>query len=175
MVFVNSIYGYFDVFKRNNRFLRYFCIILGFIKIDALGEFIYNKLMVEEFKIIRPVGMKPKPDKYEEKVAELLAVKFQSDVAFVLRGSNTTPDVFVVKTKKYWEIKNIRGDGRHAVENNMRQASKQAKNLVISLLKPSKIETTRTESRIRFVLKTTNIKLEHVLLVTKTGKVIDIR
>lgn len=29
--------------------------------------------MSKNFNIIRPVGLKPKPDKYEERVAELLA------------------------------------------------------------------------------------------------------
>ena len=175
MLFVNSIYGHFGYFKWNDRIFRYFCMILEFIKIDRQKDFIYNEIMVKEFKIIRPVGMKPKPDKYEEKVAELLAVKLQSDIAFVLRGSSTTPDIFLLKTKKYWEIKNIKGDGRHTIENNIRQASKQSKNIVISLLKSSNLAASRIESKIRYVLKTTNVKVDHTLLVTKTGKVIDIK
>lgn len=78
--------------------------------------------------------MKPRPDKYEERVAELCAEYFKSDVAFVMRGSQTTPDIQVLKTRTYWEIKSIKGKGRHMIENNLRRASKQSKNVIISLL-----------------------------------------
>lgn len=131
--------------------------------------------MSKNFNIIRPVGLKPKPDKYEERVAELLAEKFQSDIAFVLRGTRTTPDILVVKTGEYWKIKNIRGSGKHAIEDNLRKASKQSKNVIISLLKPSELTAARVQSRVQHLLKTTNIKLNRVLLVTRSGKIIDIK
>lgn len=131
--------------------------------------------MTETYHIIRPVGLKPMPDKYEEKVAELCAKWLRSDVAFVLRSGRTTPDLKVLKTNQFWEIKNIKSDGKHAIEDNLRKANKQADNLVVSLLRSSTRDYTRAESRIRHMLKYTNVKFSRVLLITKSGKVIDIK
>ena len=131
--------------------------------------------MTETYNIIRPVGLKPAPDKYEEKVAELCAKWFHSDIAFVLRSGHTTPDIKVLKTGQFWEIKNIKSDGKHTIEDNLRKANKQADNLIVSLLRSSTKDYARTESRIRYVLKNTNVKFTGVLLVTKAGKVVDIK
>lgn len=126
--------------------------------------------MGKNYNIIRPADMKPRPDKYEERVAELCAEYFKSDVAFVLRGTQTTPDIRVLKTGAYWEIKNIKGKGRHAVEDNLRKASKQSNRIIISLLMASKLDTHRVEGRIRSVLATRRMPIESVLLITKAGK-----
>jgi len=74
------------------------------------------------------------PDKYEMAVARILAQKFQSGIKFVDRGSTRTPDIQVLSTKKYWEIKNAKGDGKLTIEDNLRKAAKQSDNIVISLL-----------------------------------------
>lgn len=48
----------------------------------------------EQFRVIIPVDLKPYPDIYEEKVARILACKFQSDMLFVpAKGSLHTPDL----------------------------------------------------------------------------------
>lgn len=131
--------------------------------------------MAEAYNIIRPVGLKPLPDRYEEKVAELCAQWFRSDIAFVLRNGHTTPDIKVLKTGQLWEIKNIKSDGKHAIEDNLRKANKQADNLVVSLLRSSVKDYTRVKSRVKYILNNTNVKFARVLLITKTGKIIDIK
>lgn len=131
--------------------------------------------MKKVFHIIRPVGLKPKPDKYEERVAEICANLFQSDIEFVIRGNASSPDIRVLKMGQYWEIKNIRSAGKHTIEDNLRKASKQAKNVIISLLKTQSADSRRIESRIRRVLATRRMPIERVILITKTGKAIDIK
>ena len=131
--------------------------------------------MKKVFRIIRPVGLKPKPDQYEERIAEICADLFQSDIEFVVRGSASSPDIKVLKLGQYWEIKNIRSVGKHAVEDNLRKASKQARNVIISLLKTQSSDSRRVESRIRSILATKRMPIERVILITKTGKAIDIR
>lgn len=131
--------------------------------------------MKKVFRIIRPVGLKPKPDKYEECIAEVCANLFQSDIEFVVRGNASTPDIKVLKIGQYWEIKNIRSTGKHAVEDNLRKASKQAKNVIISLLKTQSPDSRRIESRIRHILATKRMPIKRVILITKTGKAIDIK
>ncbi len=130
---------------------------------------------MKQYNLIIPIGLKPEPDKYEKAVARLCAEKFQSDILFVKRGVATTPDIQVVRTGQFWEIKNIRGNGKHMVENNLRRASHQSQNVIVSLLKSPKISALQAKSRIRYVLRTTNIHLQHVILITKDEKVIDIK
>ena len=128
-----------------------------------------------QFNIIRPAGLKPRPDKYEERVAELCAEYFQSDVAFVLRNNHTTPDIQVTRMQQFWEIKNIKGGGKHTIEDNLRKASKQSRNIIISLLATSKLDSNRVKGKIKSVLATQRMPIDCVLLITKTGKIIDIK
>ncbi len=114
------------------------------------------------------------PDEFEETVAELCAEHFQSDIEFIVRNRHTTPDIKVVKTRQSWEIKNIRGYSKHTIEDNLRKANKQADNIIVSLLRSSRMDATRAEARIRYMLKATNVKFRHVLLITKDRKIIDI-
>lgn len=128
-----------------------------------------------DYKIIRPVNLKPRPTVYEEKVAELCAKHFKSDVSFIVRASCTTPDILVIRTNCFWEIKNIKGSGRHVIEDNLRKASKQSENIIISLLASTKLDSRRVERRIRSVLKTQRMRIKSVLLITRSGKIIDIK
>ena len=87
------------------------------------------------FEVIIPNSIKPLPDKYEMSVARILSKEFQSDIRFIERSSIQTPDITVVSTGEYWEIKNIKGNGKLTIEDNLRRASKQANNVVIGLLR----------------------------------------
>lgn len=126
-----------------------------------------------QFKVIIPVDMKPYPDRYEEEVARILARKFQSDILFVPpTNSLHTPDLQLVKTGEYWEIKNIRGNGKNTIEDNLKKAARQSNNVVISLLR-TKMTPSQAAARIRFFLSRPHNNIKQVLLVTKAGKTID--
>ena len=129
---------------------------------------------MRSYNIITPDCISPKPNQSEEAVAELLAQHFDSDISFIKRGSHTTPDIKVIKTGEFWEIKNIRGNGKHTMEDNLRKASKQSSNVVISLLQNPKMTPAKAASKIRFVLENANIPIDHVLLITKSRKIIAI-
>ncbi len=127
----------------------------------------------DQFKVIIPVDIKPYPDNYEEMVARILARKFQSDILFVQpTGSLHTPDLQVMKTREFWEVKNIRGNGKNTIEDNLKRAAKQSRNVVISLLR-SKMPYTQAVARIRYFLSRPHGNIKQVLLITKSGKVID--
>lgn len=126
------------------------------------------------FRIIRPVGLRPIPNEFEETIAELCAEYFHSDVEYVIRNNHTTPDIKVIKTRQYWEIKNICGSGKHTIEDNLRKASKQSPNVIISLLRSS-ADTQRTIMKIKNILKTKRMPIKRVLLVTKLKTIIDIK
>lgn len=131
--------------------------------------------MNKNFNIIRPVGLSPRPNKYEERVAEICAKYFQSDIRFIMRGNKTTPDIQIVKTGECWEIKNIKGVGKHTIEDNLRKASKQSPKIIISLLATSKLDSQRVAGKIRSVMATRRMPIDSMLLITKSEKVIDIK
>ena len=128
--------------------------------------------MEKQFKVIIPVDVKPHPDQYEETVARILAKYFQSDVLFVPRSINHTPDIQVVKTRQYWEIKNICGNSKKTIEDNLRKAAKQSDHVAISLLR-TKMPSKQAIFRINFYLNHARGNIKQVLLITKKGKVID--
>lgn len=128
--------------------------------------------MKQTYSIIIPNDVKPQPDRYEVAVARILADKFQSDILFIKRGIIKTPDVQVTRTKQFWEIKNIKGEGRFTIEDNLRKAAKQADNVVISLLR-SKMTQVQAASYIQWYLKHARANLRRVILVTKNRKIID--
>lgn len=126
-----------------------------------------------QFKVIIPIDMKPYPDSYEEKVVRILARKFQSDMLFVPPvNSLHTPDLQVVKNGEFWEIKNIRGNGKNTIEDNLKKAAKQSSNVVISLLR-TKMVPTQAIARIRHFISRPHGSIKQIILITKGGKVID--
>lgn len=126
----------------------------------------------QSFEVIVPTSVKPAPDKYEMAVARILAQKFRSDIRFIERGVTKTPDIQVLSTKKYWEIKNIKGDGKLTIEDNLRKAAKQSDNIVIGLLR-STMTPEKASSRIKWYLEHARANIKHVILITKRGKTID--
>lgn len=69
----------------------------------------------------------------------------------------------------------MRGVSNHAVEENLRRANRQADNVIISLLRSPANDPLRIKSRIEYILRNTNVKFQNVLLITKSGRVIDIK
>lgn len=126
-----------------------------------------------QFKIITPVGINPYPDNFEETIARILALKFQSDVLFVQPTlSLHTPDLQILKTGEFWEIKNIRGNGKNTIEDNLKKAAKQSENIIISLLR-TKMSPAQATARIHYFINHPHGKIKRIILVTKTGKTID--
>ena len=126
-----------------------------------------------QFKVITPVDMKPRPDAYEEEVARILARKFQSDILFVPPiNSLHAPDLQVVRDGKFWEIKNIRGNAKNTIEDNLKKAAKQSENVVISLLR-TKMTPVQAAARIRHNLSRSHGNIKNVILITKGGKTLD--
>lgn len=139
---------------------------------DTITTMSTKQTQTNQFNVLIPITVKPHPDKYEEKVARILAQKFQSDILFVPRRANRTPDIQIVRTKQYWEIKNIRGNSKKTIEDNLRKAAKQSDRVVISLLR-TKMTATQASSRIKHYLSQARGNIKHVILITKKDKCID--
>ena len=127
----------------------------------------------KKYNLIVQSGRRQYPDKYELMVGELCAKWFDSDILFLNPDNKTSPDFEVMRTGERWEIKNIRGNGKFTIDDNLRKAEKQSNNVIISLLKPTKMSQAQAMAKIKHYLGYRNAKIKQVLLVTKTKKIID--
>ena len=121
------------------------------------------------FKIIFEQGLQPKPEAHELKAAAIIAEYFCSDIIFLRRNINSTPD-FKIKNA-IWELKSPKGNSKRTIANNLRDASKQSKNVILDLSR-CKMNTNSATSRTRDYLKT-DTKIKKIIIITKTGNIID--
>jgi hypothetical protein len=123
---------------------------------------------MSQYKIIIPADIKPKPTPLEQNIAELMAKFAKSDVRFVKRGNTPTPDILIGQI--HWEIKHIRGNAKYTIQNNLREASRQSRNVIISLAK-TKMTTAKAQSRISYFLQKSPHSFLRVILVTKSSEI----
>jgi len=95
----------------------------------------------------------------------------KTDVIFLRPERKKTPDIEVNGTK--WEIKSPIGNGKKTIDNNMRAAHKQSRNVVLDLRR-TKLHQNKTIARINYYLSTGPHKIKHLKIITKTQKIIDI-
>ena len=122
------------------------------------------------FKIIVEANNSDPPQAHELAAAIIMTEHFKSDVAFIRPASYRTPDIEINQIR--WELKSPMGSSARTVENNMRTARKQSKNLIIDLRR-IKMHQRRAVSRINFFLSRPN-QFERVIVITKSKKIIEI-
>lgn len=113
------------------------------------------------------------PDKYEWRVAAVLTDYFKSNIAIRRSSQSYSPDLLVIRLNQLWEIKNIRGNGTHTIEHNLSKAKLQSDKVIISLYRTN-MTPKRAIGRIKAEL-IRNREIKRLLLVTKDGKVIEIK
>ena len=122
--------------------------------------------------VIIPDTLRPRPSDLERKVAILLARHFHSAVQFVRPKSNTrTADCIIMG--QTWEIKSPQTDKINTLQKLLRHASTQSPNVVVDLRR-SKMNVNQALSRLHYLLKSIP-HLKHVLVVTKSNKVLIIK
>jgi hypothetical protein len=125
-----------------------------------------------KYKVIVETDIIDRPQDHEIKAALIIAnVYFNSDVTFLRQSTHSTPDIEVNGVK--WEIKSPLGNGKKTIENNLRAARKQSKNLIVDFGR-MKLHQTKAMANIRFYLKHAPNQFNKVIVITKTKKVIEI-
>ena len=122
-----------------------------------------------KYQVIVPSNISPYPEKFEVSAAAILSEHFKCDVEFIRRSNIRTADVIIGNV--IWEIKSPTGSGKRNIQHQFYRALKQSQNIVIDARR-SKLHITKIIRELqRQYLMTKNIK--RLLLITKTGKVID--
>ena len=102
--------------------------------------------------------------------AQIVANYFKCDVYLKRPGHRKTPDLLARDV--YWEIKSPIGDSKNTIANNFHSARGQSEYIVLNLCR-CKMYTDKVLSRVRHYVKSGNHKIKGLLIITKSGKVID--
>lgn len=124
----------------------------------------------ETGKIILPVGMKPRPEQHEIHVADILSGHFKTDVEFVLRTNQPTPDFLIDGV--VWELKSPTGTGKNNIQRQLQDARRQSKNVIIDASR-SKMHGTKIRKQLEYQFKIVK-SVKRLLFISKAGKVFEI-
>jgi hypothetical protein len=128
-------------------------------------------MVTAKYRVIVKTDLVDVPKEHELSAAVILAYHFQTDVVFLRPETKKTPDIEVNGTK--WEIKSPRGKGKKTIDNNLRAAHKQSRDVVLDLRR-SKLHQNKASSRINYYLSAGPHHIKHLKIITKTQKIIDI-
>ncbi|MGX7112541.1 hypothetical protein [Gemella cuniculi] len=103
--------------------------------------------------------------KKEKEVAEWLANKLGTHVQMVPRVNYPlgipTPD-YIIKNKKF-DLKEIEGEGKNVIDNNMRKSKKQADNFILDLTK-TKLSDKEVLNQLYSIYKSGRRKVDTVIV-----------
>lgn len=125
-----------------------------------------------KYNVIVSMDVRPYPELHELSAAMILARYWKTDVRFVRRGAGRSPDIWAKNV--FWEIKSPVGGGKRTIQNNMREATWQSKNVVIDLRR-CKLATDRALSRIRHELSHQVRGTKRVIVILKDSSVVDVK
>ncbi|MDR1410523.1 MAG: hypothetical protein LBJ12_09775 [Oscillospiraceae bacterium] len=124
---------------------------------------------MKKYKIILPSNSKDLPEEHEITAAKLLANHFQTDVEFISRSSNKTPDLKIGSLRV--EIKSPTGKGKRNIQHTLQNAQKQSSAIVFDARRSKiHIEKIRRELDRQFKMAKSIKKL---LLIKKDGAIVD--
>lgn len=124
-----------------------------------------------KYQVIVQTDLVDVPKEHELSAALILAYHFKTDVIFLRPETKKAPDIDVNGTK--WEIKSPTGDGKKTIDNNLRAAHKQSRNIVLDLRR-AKLHQSKAVARIKYYLSAGPHKIKHLKIITKTRRIIDI-
>jgi hypothetical protein len=126
--------------------------------------------MKAKYEVIVKTSIEDAPQGHEMSAAIILAYHFKTDVIFLRPTHARTPDIDVGGVK--WEIKSPMGNSKKTIENNLRMARKQSRNIVIDLRR-IKMHKIRAISRINYFLSKQK-QIKQVIIIDKDRCVVDI-
>ena len=122
-----------------------------------------------EFSVIVPESVFPKPSKREMSAAYILLGYFKADVKFIPRSNQKTPD-FLIKNYR-WELKTPTGDGKYNIQHLLHSAIQQSKNIVVDA-RFSKMHLSRIIGELKRHSNLTTKGIKNLIVITKEKKII---
>ena len=118
-------------------------------------------------------GQSRKQLRFHEVNAILLLLDyFDADITCIGPGFGKTPDIKVGNTE--WELKPPQGDGVKTIENILKKAARQSKNIILDFSR-IKMNGNQALSRTRYYLRNNKHGIKKLIIITKNHKVIDFK
>lgn len=125
-----------------------------------------------EYHIVFPVDMRRRPKVHEETAAIILSKHFRGNATFIMESGYGSPDIKIGNIE--WELKSPEGASRYTIQNNMRKAGHQSKNVVIDLRRV-RMHQKRALGYINAFLCEASSTFKRVIVITKSGKIVVLR
>lgn len=125
---------------------------------------------IVNYRIIIPTDFKPYPARYELTAAQLLARYFKTDIEFIPRSNQKTPDFIIDGVK--WELKSPTGTGKRNIERQLQTGIKQSKNIVFDARR-SKIHIARIRNILNYQFRLAQ-SIKRIVLINKNKNVIEL-
>ena len=124
-----------------------------------------------DYSVIVPKNVFPKPSSCEMSAAYILSDYFKSDIKFVPRSNQKTPDFLI--NGLHWELKTPTGTGKYNIQHLLHSAVQQSKNIIVDA-RFSKMHITRVKNELKFHSSVTTKGIKHLLLIAKDKKIFEI-
>ena len=124
-----------------------------------------------KYRVIVKTDYRNRPKDHELSAATLAAQYFETDVIFLRTTCQHTPDLDIEGIN--WELKSPLGDSKNTIKNNLHTARKQSVNVILDLRR-IKMHQTRAISNINYYFSSHHSQIKRLLVITKTGKIIEI-
>ena len=121
------------------------------------------------YSIIISKTVFPKPSAREISAAYILLEYFKSDIKFVPRSNQKTPDFLI--NGLHWELKTPIGTGKYNIQHLLHSAIQQSKSIIVDA-RFSKMHLSRIISELKRHSKLTTKGIENLIVITKTKKII---
>ena len=122
-----------------------------------------------KYSVIVPRNVFPKPSMREMSAAYILLDYFKTDIEFIPRNNQKTPDFMIGGIK--WELKTPVGTGKYNIQHLLHTAIQQSKNIIVDT-RFSKMHFSKVINELErhSVLTTKGIK--HLIVITKSRKIV---
>ena len=102
----------------------------------------------------------------------ILADYFGPDIKYINPGPGKTPDLIIKGIE--WELKSPQGNGVKTIENILKKATKQSKNIVLDFSR-IKMNSNQALARTRYYLRNSKHGIKRLIIITKSHKIIDFK
>ena len=123
----------------------------------------------KEFSVIVPKSVFPKPSTREMSAAYILLDYFKTDIKFIPRSNQKTPDFSINGSR--WELKTPIGTGKYNIQHLLHSAIQQSKNIIVDA-RFSKMHLSRIISELKRHSTLTTKGIKNLIVITKSRKII---
>ena len=122
-----------------------------------------------EYSVIVPKSVFPRPSAREMSAAYILLDYFKTDIKFIPRSNQKTPDFLIDGLQ--WELKTPIGAGKYNIQHLLHSAIRQSKNIIVDA-RFSKMHLSRIVSELRRHSTLTTKGIKHLVVITKSRKIL---